>query len=163
MGGFSYRAKREIHFAFEIWQASFVNHRIRDAEDYKRHHTYIGDNPVRAGLSEKPELFAWSSASRVMEMDAPPPGLHRLRKNSCFYRRSAELQVPRLRSDDKWGAVFPFGIGLRGWREPRPAVLSIPLTDPQWKGRPPTCHPSGVEGPAVQRTSDRKHEFFRSL
>jgi putative transposase len=31
-GGFSYRAKREIHFAFEIWQASFVNHRIRDAE-----------------------------------------------------------------------------------------------------------------------------------
>jgi hypothetical protein len=30
-GGFSYRAKREIHFAFEIWQASFVNHRIRDA------------------------------------------------------------------------------------------------------------------------------------
>ncbi len=32
-GGFSYRAKREIHFAFEIWQASFVNHRIRDTED----------------------------------------------------------------------------------------------------------------------------------
>jgi putative transposase len=31
MGGFSYRAKREIHFAFEIWQASFVNHRIHDA------------------------------------------------------------------------------------------------------------------------------------
>ena len=71
MGGFSYRAKREIHFAFEIWQASFVNHRIRDAEDYKRHHTYIGDNPVRAGLSEKPELFAWSSASLGMELDAP--------------------------------------------------------------------------------------------
>src|SRR3984957_1223281 len=40
-GGFSYRAKKEIHFAFEIWQASFVNHRIRDAEDYKHHHTYI--------------------------------------------------------------------------------------------------------------------------
>jgi putative transposase len=29
-GGFSYRAKREIHFAFEIWQAGFVNHRIRE-------------------------------------------------------------------------------------------------------------------------------------
>ena len=40
-GGFSYRAKREIHLAFEIWQASFVNHRVRDAEDYKHHHTYI--------------------------------------------------------------------------------------------------------------------------
>jgi putative transposase len=28
-GGFSYRAKREIHVAFEIRQASFVNPRIR--------------------------------------------------------------------------------------------------------------------------------------
>ena len=40
-GGFSYRAKRELHFALEIWQASFVNHRICDAEDYQHHHTYI--------------------------------------------------------------------------------------------------------------------------
>ena len=69
-GGFSYRAKREIHFAFEIWQASFVNHRIRDAEDYKHHHTYIWQNPVRAGLSERPELFAGSSASPLMELGA---------------------------------------------------------------------------------------------
>jgi REP-associated tyrosine transposase len=74
-GGFSFRAKREIHFAFEIWQAGFVNHRVRDAEDYKYHHTYIWENPVRAGLSERPELFAWSSASARMELDAPPPGL----------------------------------------------------------------------------------------
>jgi putative transposase len=74
-GGFSYRAKREIPFAFEIWQASFVNHRIRDADDYQHHHTYIWENPVTAGLSERPELFAWSSASLRMELDAPPPGL----------------------------------------------------------------------------------------
>jgi putative transposase len=61
-GGFSYRAKRELHFAFEIWQASFVNHRIRDAEDYKHHHTYIWSPGLQsggAGLSERPELFAW--------------------------------------------------------------------------------------------------------
>jgi REP element-mobilizing transposase RayT len=59
-------------FCFEIWQASFVSHRIRDAEDYKHHHTYIWQNLVRAGLSERPELFAWSSASLEMELDAPP-------------------------------------------------------------------------------------------
>ena len=70
-GGFSYRAKREFHVAFEIWQASFVNHRIRDAEDYKHHHTYIWENPVRAGLSERPELFAWSSASLGFGMGHP--------------------------------------------------------------------------------------------
>jgi len=74
-GGFSYSAKREINFPLEIWQASFVNHRIRDGEDYKHHHTYIWENPVRAGLSERPELFAWSSASLRVELDAPPPGL----------------------------------------------------------------------------------------
>jgi putative transposase len=46
-GGFSYGAKREVHFAFEIWQPSFVNHRIRDAEDYNYHPIYIWENPVR--------------------------------------------------------------------------------------------------------------------
>jgi hypothetical protein len=52
-----------------------VNHRIRDADDYTYHHTYIWENPVRAGLSERLELFAWSSACLGMELDAPPPGL----------------------------------------------------------------------------------------
>jgi putative transposase len=74
-GGFSFRAKREFQFPFEIWQASFVNHRIRDAEDYKHHQNYIWQNPVSAGLSERAELFAWSSASRRLELDEPPPGL----------------------------------------------------------------------------------------
>ena len=55
--------------------SKLVNHCIRDAEDYKHHHTYIWENPVRAGLSERPELFAWSSASLRTELDAPPPGL----------------------------------------------------------------------------------------
>ncbi len=74
-GGFSYRAKREVHFAFEIWQPGFVNHRIRDAQDYNNHHIYIWANPVKAGLSARPELFVWSSASLGIEVDPPPPGL----------------------------------------------------------------------------------------
>ena len=74
-GSFSYRAKLEMNFPLEIWQASFVNRRIRDAEDYQHHHTYIWQNPVRAGLSERPELFAWSSASLRAALDTPPQGL----------------------------------------------------------------------------------------
>src|SRR6266852_1029101 len=66
-GGFSFRAKRELPFAFEIWQASFVNHRIRDAEDYQHHRTDIWQNPVRAGLSDRPEMFARSSAAKGMQ------------------------------------------------------------------------------------------------
>jgi putative transposase len=74
-GGFSFRARRKIPLVSEIWKASFVNHRIRDACDYKRHYDYIRDNPVRAGLCDSPEELVWSSAARRVELDEPPPGL----------------------------------------------------------------------------------------
>jgi len=74
-GGFSYRAKKELRLDFEIWQASFTNHRIRDADDYEQHRLYIRGNPVKAGLAERPELFPYSSAFAAMELDDAPPGL----------------------------------------------------------------------------------------
>jgi putative transposase len=74
-GGFSFRAKRENYFPYEIWQSGFVNHRIHDAEDYRNHHDYILGNPVKGRLCEKPELFRWSSATLRIELDPPPPGL----------------------------------------------------------------------------------------
>src|SRR5512142_777069 len=40
-GGFSFRAKRELRYPGDVWEASFTNHRIRDAEDYARHAAYI--------------------------------------------------------------------------------------------------------------------------
>ena len=89
-GSFSYRAKRAIHFASEIWQASFVNHRIRDAEDYKHHHTYIGENPVKAGFErETGAVCVVIGVSRGMELDTPPPGLNRLRKNANSLKGTA--------------------------------------------------------------------------
>ena len=36
-GGFSYRAKKELGVSFEIWQRGYVDHRIRDADDYCPH------------------------------------------------------------------------------------------------------------------------------
>src|ERR1700676_4184953 len=33
-GGFSYRAKKEMNFPGEIWQKSYNEHRIRDANEY---------------------------------------------------------------------------------------------------------------------------------
>jgi REP-associated tyrosine transposase len=59
-GGFSYRlgkAKRGL-----VWQESFTNHRIHDEQDYGRHAEYIRMNPVRARLTERPELYPYSSA-----------------------------------------------------------------------------------------------------
>jgi putative transposase len=49
-GGFSYRAKKELGVGFEIWERGYVDHRIRDANDYRRHVEYIDQNPVRQGL-----------------------------------------------------------------------------------------------------------------
>ncbi len=74
-GGFSYRAGKELQVKFEIWQAGFTNHRIHDAADYGQHRTYIHENPVKARLVERAELFPYSSAFPGMVLDAAPPGL----------------------------------------------------------------------------------------
>lgn len=60
-GGFSYRAKKELGFAGEIWQTSFYDHRVRDAIEYARLRHYIHMNPVRRGLVQTPEDFLYSS------------------------------------------------------------------------------------------------------
>ncbi len=70
-GGFSFRAGRNL----EIWQPSFTNHRIRDAEDYARHRAYIHNNPVKRGIVARAEEFAYSSANRAFVLDPMPPGL----------------------------------------------------------------------------------------
>ena len=74
-GGFSYRVKTELDLNFEIWEKGFTNHRIHDAADYDQHREYIHNNPVRAGLAERAELFPFSSAYPGMDVDPVPPWL----------------------------------------------------------------------------------------
>lgn len=70
-GGFSYRLRKEEKIL--VWQQSFTNHRIRDAEDYERHCGYIRLNPVRAGLVRDEGAYPFSGlASRL---DETPQGL----------------------------------------------------------------------------------------
>ena len=71
-GGFSFRAKKELGFTAEIWQESFAERRIKDAEDYEKHRTYIWENPVKRFLVEKPEMYPYSSASPGAKVDARP-------------------------------------------------------------------------------------------
>ena len=61
-GGFSYRAKKELGVNLKIWQRGYVDHRIRDADDYRRHIEYIDQNPVRARLVMRLEEYPYSSA-----------------------------------------------------------------------------------------------------
>ncbi len=61
-GGFSYRAKKELGFAGEIWQPGFSEVRIRDRRSFLKHREYIDQNPVKAGLAKTPEEYPYGSA-----------------------------------------------------------------------------------------------------
>jgi REP-associated tyrosine transposase len=74
-GGVSYRVKKEELGNFEIWQPGFTNHRIHDGLDYNQHRLYIRENPVKARLVERVELFPYSSAFPGARLDAAPQGL----------------------------------------------------------------------------------------
>ena len=69
-GGFSYRLRKMENF--QVWQESFTNHRIRDADDYQRHCEYVRMNPVRAKLVREAMEYSYSSANPAFgEIDAP--------------------------------------------------------------------------------------------
>ena len=70
-GGFSYRAKKELGYLFEVWERSFTEHRIKDYEEFKTHRDYVLKNPLKAGLVSYP----YSSTSALMELDPIPPWL----------------------------------------------------------------------------------------
>lgn len=74
-GGFSYRAKKELEYPWEVWQRGFSDHRIRNAADYDEHVTYIHMNPVRKGYCRRPEEYPYSSAFPGFELDPVPQGL----------------------------------------------------------------------------------------
>ena len=59
----------------EIWQRGYVDHRVRDADDYVRHRAYIQQNPVHARLVNLPNEYRYSSAHGGLELDLPPQGL----------------------------------------------------------------------------------------
>jgi len=74
-GGFSYRAKKELGSNMEVWQKGFQDHRIRDANDYAIHVSYIHENPVKERFLERAQEFPYSSAYPGYELDSVPQGL----------------------------------------------------------------------------------------
>jgi len=74
-GGFSYRAKKELGFAGEIWEKSFYDRRVREAEDYYNFKQYIRQNPTKRGLVAGFADYPYSSARAEFAMDEVPPRL----------------------------------------------------------------------------------------
>jgi putative transposase len=71
-GGFSFRAKRELGFVHEIWQPSFYDRRVRDAEEYFAFQQYIRQNPRKRGLAIRAEDYRYSSAWPGPALDEAP-------------------------------------------------------------------------------------------
>lgn len=74
-GGFSYRVKKELGFAGEIWQPSYYDRRVRDMKEYVAFKEYIHFNPVKKGLAITPEQYLYSSAQSGFVLDGLPQRL----------------------------------------------------------------------------------------
>jgi putative transposase len=74
-GDFSFRAKKELGFAGEIWEKSFHDRRVRDWEEYCAFRRYIHMNPVGKGLAAMASEYLYSSARPGLILDAVPQRL----------------------------------------------------------------------------------------
>lgn len=74
-GGFSFRAKRELGFESDVWQAGFNEHRVKDGDDYVQHAEYIRRNPVKARYVLNPADYRFCSAHASFTLDPPPEHL----------------------------------------------------------------------------------------
>ncbi len=74
-GGFSFRAKRELGFVYEIWQRSYYDRRVRDAGEHFAFREYIRLNAVKRGLAASPERYPYCSAWPEFQLDRAPQRL----------------------------------------------------------------------------------------
>ena len=74
-GSFSYRAKKELDYQWNVWQKGYSDHRIREAADYLKHVAYIHQNPVRKHYCVNAEEYPYSSAHTGFALDPVPQGL----------------------------------------------------------------------------------------
>jgi putative transposase len=54
------------------WQRRFWEHRIRDETDFARHVDYIHYNPVKRGLTQRPDAWPYSSIHRYIRQGLLP-------------------------------------------------------------------------------------------
>ena len=67
-------ASRHVPEHGKIWQNRFWEHLVRDEEDYHRHLDYIHINPVKHGLSVRPEDWPHSSFMHYLDKGWYTPG-----------------------------------------------------------------------------------------
>ena len=66
---------KELGLNLEVWERGYVDHRIRNADDYARHVGYVHQNPVEAKIISRAEDYLYSSAQGRFELDSCPQEL----------------------------------------------------------------------------------------
>jgi len=93
-------SSREIHLrrggSMPVWQPGFHEWTVRDESDFESRREYIRMNPVRAGLVERPEDWAFGSASGRLDLDEMPVRL-----------RTSGAKAPSVRVAGDVGAKAP--------------------------------------------------------
>jgi putative transposase len=77
-GGSSYQIHKTRGQKMQIWQEGFYDWTIRDTSDWLTKTQYIHNNPVRAGLTQTPDDWPYSSANGKFVLDAMPEMLQTL-------------------------------------------------------------------------------------
>jgi len=81
-GGFAYRAGKDLGFTAPVWQKGFSEVRVLDAEAFKNQREYIHDNPVRARLVDRAEMYPYSSARDLSQVDPAPSWLQLMKSGA---------------------------------------------------------------------------------
>lgn len=66
-------ASRLKHRESDVWQRRFIDHYIRDDDDFERHLNYVHYNPVKHGYVTCPHLWPHSSFERWVKKDVYLP------------------------------------------------------------------------------------------
>jgi putative transposase len=74
-GGSAYKLKGAGRVKGNVWQRGFTDRRVRDVDEYQGFREYIFQNPVKAGLAQRPEDYRYSSAYPGWKLDPPRPYL----------------------------------------------------------------------------------------
>ncbi len=74
-GKFSREAGKLLQLNHPFWQKSFVDRRVRNAEECRSFLNYIHQNPVVGRLAESPAAYPYSSANPCFVTDEIPQRL----------------------------------------------------------------------------------------
>jgi putative transposase len=55
-----------------VWQNRFLEHTIRDEDDFSNHMDYVHFNPVKHGYCDVPTAWRWSSLHAYVERGVYP-------------------------------------------------------------------------------------------